>query len=120
MVTPISSVDTAATVGSISVRMPSHICLGRVAAPVPLTKIATTTSSNDVMKAKQRGGDDAGTDERERDEAEGLPPVRAEVLRGKLQRLVETVQGGGDDHDDERQRQDGVGEDQAVQRCPPS
>ena len=32
VVTTIRSVDTAATVGSISVRIPSHICLGSVAA----------------------------------------------------------------------------------------
>src|SRR5262249_44444677 len=53
VVTPMSSVDTAATVGSISVRITSHICLGSVAAWVPLTKMATTTSSNEVMKASR-------------------------------------------------------------------
>ena len=51
VVTAMSSVETAATVGSISVRMPSHICLGSVGWRLPLTKMATTTSSNEVMKA---------------------------------------------------------------------
>ena len=50
-VSAIKSVETAATVGSISVRMPSHICLGSVGCRLPLTKMATTTSSNEVMKA---------------------------------------------------------------------
>ena len=43
--------DTAATVGSISLRMLSNIFLGSVML-APEMNIATTSSSNDVMKAR--------------------------------------------------------------------
>ena len=47
-----SSVETAATVGSISRMMPSHMRFGSVVALVPLRKSAMTTSSNEARKAK--------------------------------------------------------------------
>jgi len=44
-------VETAAIVGSISKRIPSHIRRGNVTAAVPETNNATISSSNEVMKA---------------------------------------------------------------------
>ena len=45
--------DTAAIVGSISNRIPSHIRLGSVTAEVPEIKIAITNSSKETIKAKR-------------------------------------------------------------------
>lgn len=52
-------------------------------------------------EGQKRGGHEPGPDERQRDEAEGLPAVGAEVLGGQLERLVEAAEGRRhhDDHE---------------------
>ena len=48
-----SRAATAAVVGSISSRIPSHIRFGRVLIRTPLRKMAITTSSKDARNAKR-------------------------------------------------------------------
>src|SRR3954471_13939382 len=118
--------DTAALVGSISIRMLSNIFLGSVML-APARNKATTTSSNDEMKAsspadtrlgrsngrvtrvsvRQRPGPGAAG-------ARPRPAAAAEACGRLLERAVEIAQARRHHKGHERQRQNGVGHHQPV------
>ena len=85
VVVTISSVETAAMVGSMSKRISSNIRRGSVTAALPDRNSATSNSSNEVMNANTAPGQDARRDQRQCDLPERGERRRPQAQRGALE-----------------------------------
>ena len=90
-----------------------NICQGRVVCAAEPTKSTTTTSSNEVMKAKSAPEITPGQDQGHLHLEEGGHRVGAEVRRGAHQAAVEADERRGHGDDDEGDAEHGMGEDDA-------
>ena len=98
-----NSVASALTCGLTPRRTLENTAIGKVVADGPLTKLATTRSSSDRVKASSQPATRAGRI-RGRVIAAIPPRAGAEIERGLFERAVERRRAAPDQHRDEAER----------------